>query len=84
MSEYTKFQPTPSARRVTLQSIKDELEGGISTHTLREEGDLHRGSGRDTAYISTHTLREEGDFFCWCRPRHLYQFQPTPSARRVT
>ena len=34
--------------------------------------------------ISTHTLRKEGDLFDTNVNRHYKQFQPTPSARRVT
>ena len=56
------FQPTPSARRVTVLLGVTETAISISTHTLRKEGD-------DTPFvnvfpfrlISTHTLRKEGD-----------------------
>ena len=33
----------------------------ISTHALREEGDLRRGDASRRMGISTHALREEGD-----------------------
>ena len=33
------FQPTPSARRVTLHRYPPFLSQRISTHTLRKEGD---------------------------------------------
>ena len=37
------FQPTPSARRVTVIADQYELDDDISTHTLRKEGDLRDG-----------------------------------------
>ena len=56
------FQPTPSARRVTIPKGFDLLTGAISTHTLRKEGDdfLFKIT-IDFLDISTHTLRKEGD-----------------------
>ena len=33
----------------------------ISTHALREEGDINRPPRRSRGQISTHALREEGD-----------------------
>ena len=35
-----KFLPTPSARRATLAAITERVAAIISTHALREEGDL--------------------------------------------
>ena len=35
-----RFQPTPSARRVTTAVAKSLTGSPISTHTLRKEGDL--------------------------------------------
>ena len=57
-----RFLPTPSARRATVQveQAVDDIE--ISTHALREEGDLSLVSSHGSAsHISTHALREEGD-----------------------
>ena len=34
---------------------------GISTHALREEGDIFEDVRKRLADISTHALREEGD-----------------------
>ena len=56
----------------------------ISTHALREEGDVYPRSGRHAGRkISTHALREEGDDyipdFAACA-----LFLPTPSVRRAT
>ena len=56
------FLPTPSARRATESRPRLYWDCQISTHALREEGDvvgfllvLHPNN------ISTHALREEGD-----------------------
>ena len=80
------FQPTPSARRVTLYvSDGDYCSGYISTHTLRKEGDERgRTTPSETRIISTHTLRKEGDVAMQAFTRTKPEFQPTPSARRVT
>ena len=62
-SSVIRFQPTPSARRVTVFASLPNLQAGISTHTLRKEGDRLRPLERGTLpNISTHTLRKEGDF----------------------
>ena len=55
------FQPTPSARRVTLCERPEVKAIPISTHTLREEGDTSEAQYQLVLGISTHTLREEGD-----------------------
>ena len=57
----------------------------ISTHALREEGDVE-AQARPCAriLISTHALREEGDHACRGRLRRWPPFLPTPSARRAT
>ena len=34
-----RFQPTPSARRVTFHAEIEKEDTDISTHTLRKEGD---------------------------------------------
>ena len=36
-----QFQPTPSARRVTLSAVMPGPPLSISTHTLRKEGDIN-------------------------------------------
>ena len=81
----SRFQPTPSARRVTISLSLFCIRTYISTHPLRKEGDCsHSLTARAVIEISTHPLRKEGD-------RHIRVwsvicglFQPTPSARRVT
>ena len=39
--DYYVFQPTPSARRVTMIELRTRQHSRISTHTLRKEGDSH-------------------------------------------
>ena len=56
----------------------------ISTHALREEGDLYQYPTPDLTDISTHALREEGDPAGSSRSSHKARFLPTPSARRAT
>ena len=57
----------------------------ISTHALREEGDLPFGAQRPAKFlISTHALREEGDPYSYHSAMWPPPFLPTPSARRAT
>ena len=57
----------------------------ISTHALREEGDLHIVLAVNASYgISTHALREEGDGLTDASASRGMLFLPTPSARRAT
>ena len=57
----------------------------ISTHALREEGDV---TGIEVRYvadgISTHALREEGDGLGGADVGAGARFLPTPSVRRAT
>ena len=55
------FLPTPSARRATCRQGQRRQDGRISTHALREEGDIEPDVYRRVGLISTHALREEGD-----------------------
>ena len=57
------FLPTPSVRRATCGRPSARCHPRwISTHALREEGDVrHRRGRRAYLRISTHALREEGD-----------------------
>ena|SRR5699024_328773 len=57
------FLPTPSARRATSAGLwKDSPHKVISTHALREEGDIDfLEDAIKEDLISTHALREEGD-----------------------
>ena len=58
----SRFLPTPSARRATLEAGLERTLKAISTHALREEGDADVAKGATMrAIISTHALREEGD-----------------------
>ena len=57
----------------------------ISTHALREEGDMIPVVGpRFLVPISTHALREEGDITRKKKSGTRHKFLPTPSARRAT
>ena len=57
----------------------------ISTHALREEGDVHvRIANARRRGISTHALREEGDAGARHSSSSSRGFLPTPSARRAT
>ena len=58
----TVFLPTPSARRATVVVVDEVRFPRISTHALREEGDILAGAPTcSPSAISTHALREEGD-----------------------
>ena len=57
-----EFLPTPSARRATAPLLVIPDAERISTHALREEGDLFLPQQHPYLIgISTHALREEGD-----------------------
>ena len=79
------FLPTPSARRATYKPGVFAATEQISTHALREEGDLSDEEFDALPQtISTHALREEGDGRArYPDPAHGL-FLPTPSARRAT
>ncbi len=80
-----EFLPTPSARRATLVSTRPFCEKSISTHALREEGDISSLSSALMPFcISTHALREEGDLSQNAIANVENGFLPTPSARRAT
>ena len=61
-----------------------EGAGTISTHALREEGDLLDLLSKMSDEISTHALREEGDRTGAAGTDGAAGFLPTPSARRAT
>ena len=63
----------------------DPTPSPISTHTLRKEGDFElRYKDCKLILISTHTPRKEGDRLSGHAVAGMPEFQPTPSARRVT
>ena len=78
------FYPRPPRGGRRLGAIWMMLSLVISTHALREEGDVEGLMLSPDCEISTHALREEGDRgqSRWLYP--LVQFLPTPSARRAT
>ena len=62
LSRFNRFLPTPSARRATNVKVSGDAWVYISTHALREEGDVGKMHTNGITYeISTHALREEGD-----------------------
>ena len=74
------FLPTPSARRATKRQSVSTRPFCISTHALREEGDLFHDCGFiHSSPISTHALREEGDVLtCWVKLLSSFHFYPRP------
>ena len=53
--ELKSFQPTPSARRVTAKKLNIDPFTGISTHTLRKEGDASFAELiQDIVYFNPH------------------------------
>ena len=59
--------------------VVGELEGVISIHTLRMEGDVAVGVGLAADLISIHTLRMEGDLWLPSAPSPLTTyFNPHP------
>ena len=56
------FYPRPPRGGRLVPQRGRNVFGAISTHALREEGDLKCGMlYRTSLFISTHALREEGD-----------------------
>ena len=82
------FLPPPCARRATLLQQAGRARRTISTHALREEGDLHFLADLGKGQISTHALREEGDPGLRCCPRqgcistHALREEGDPLQRR--
>ena len=81
----SNFYPRPprGGRLDDFQSLV--LIRDISTHALREEGDVgESGHCHFRQVISTHALREEGDVELRQPVYKVVEFLPTPSARRAT
>ena len=78
------FQSTPSVKRATDKQYNVSISGGISIHTLCEEGDQIAFKYAGILAISIHTLCEEGDN-TWVLTLTLKnRFQSTPSVKRAT
>ena len=58
----TDFYPRPPRGGRLIVLTDGKIEGRISTHALREEGDMHLSKRANGKKISTHALREEGDW----------------------
>ena len=78
MTLRAKFLPTPSARRATKYNYRTCSAILISTHALREEGDVVLQEQMGKALISTHALREEGDAESPLGDRQSNHFYPRP------
>ena len=76
--EPEKFLSTPSARRATLRSVRQDVRNDISIHALREEGDHGSLQHDHDEPISIHALREEGDEVCLLGVAVGRDFYPRP------
>ena len=79
-----KFQSTPSVWRETDTIIPIYLDGSISIHSLRMEGDEVKTVGYIATNISIHSLRMEGDRSKVSVLLPVMPFQSTPSVWRET
>ena len=79
------FLPTPSARRATEHFGQQRDRQPISTHALREEGDLRSSMASEAAarFLPTPSARR-ATFASWAGTAYDTVFLPTPSARRAT
>ena len=80
-----QFLSTPSARRATGGAGLLRLNGIISIHALREEGDPVQVQVQPVRQISIHALREEGDAtarFSGPQFAHFYPRPPRGGRRR--
>ena len=73
-----EFLSTPSARRATLEKLKNSPVYIISIHALREEGDEGLENDLAALEISIHALREEGDPRSLCSAAPPGYFYPRP------
>ena len=78
------FQSTPSVWRETDTIIPIYLDGSISIHSLRMEGDEVKTVGYIATNISIHSLRMEGDRSRVSVLLPVMPFQSTPSVWRET
>ena len=81
----TKFQPTPSSRRVTRLLAVSAVGAAAfqPTPSSRRVTAILDGE-KFEIWISTNTLLAEGDGSGSLQSGALQKFQPTPSSRRVT
>ena len=78
------FLSTPSARRATRQAFQVQKYYEISIHALREEGDLGRGSSKQSMANFYPRPPRGGRQFFPVLPEQSIGFLSTPSARRAT
>ena len=67
-----------------MQTKRQQVQGQISIHALRGEGDHHYLRSLYKKYISIHALRGEGDHDDSRDIPSYQQFQSTPSVGRAT
>ena len=79
-----EFLSTPSARRATRQAFQVQKYYEISIHALREEGDLGRGSSKQSMANFYPRPPRGGRQFFPVLPEQSIGFLSTPSARRAT
>ena len=65
-------------RRATTAKAIKSIEGVISIHALREEGDAKGTIVNSDLTISIHALREEGDIQPYEFGHHARNFNPRP------
>ena len=82
--EPEKFLSTPSARRATLRSVRQDVRNDISIHALREEGDLlwEHFENLMGQFLSTPSARRATT--AAYSMTTMSRFLSTPSARRAT
>ena len=82
--EPEKFLSTPSARRATLRSVRQDVRNDISIHALREEGDLlwEHFENLMGQFLSTPSARRATT--AAFSMTTMSRFLSTPSARRAT
>ena len=81
---YSDFYPRPPRGGRPCSPSVSTVDGTISIHALREEGDHCFAHVPRFSVISIHALREEGDRRDYVDRVDAYQFLSTPSARRAT
>ncbi len=79
---FMDFYPRPP-RGGRLSHRRQDRDGQISIHALREEGDLAAVAGHGPLYISIHALREEATKARDVQQITQSEFLSTPSARET-
>ncbi len=72
------FYPRPPRGGRPAAAMATSTQSSISTHALREEGDVDARPANTDPSISTHALREEGDRAARPPADHRRHFYPRP------